>query len=460
MSTITTTTPSASSSGGKIKTPLKKEELDKIARQLKQKLSKASIAAKQTLSPTNMKSSLPPSSASASASASSPLQNYLPSSATKSKYKDSPLRANDTTTLSSSPNFYSPSHRSPTHMKTPAAVFLSSSPLKNTTTFGQDGDEIMGDSPTKRRKTGLNTSTSASSPTKMVLAELAPSSQSSHQLPRHTPALKPSLDMSRSPIRPSQSRRRSSESTREAHDVTKTPRPAPADTEGADLLIYLATSPSPAKAYKPRVSFNDVPATLQNHPQPSDHPPQLQPLSAPQSQPQPLQQQGQLSASTTFVPPPLPPATPKRISQHHPSNARTPQNRLTPFLGGNLGSNLPSSGLTLTPQGFNMNDYVNIFTPSPGQALKQNLLRTPDFNSVINGGSGAGGLSGQTPGAKRSDGKLWNFNKVLFNNHGAPPPPNVENVTTTTSNAGGAGATATATATATTTGSAGSMRDI
>ena len=41
----------------KAKTPLKKEELEQIARQLKKKLSKASITAKQSLSPTNIKTS-------------------------------------------------------------------------------------------------------------------------------------------------------------------------------------------------------------------------------------------------------------------------------------------------------------------------------------------------------------------------------------------------------------------
>lgn len=69
MSTASTST--TTGSGQKVKTPLKKEELEKIARQLKKKLSKASITAKQSLSPTNMKTMAP------NVPKSSPLRGYV-----------------------------------------------------------------------------------------------------------------------------------------------------------------------------------------------------------------------------------------------------------------------------------------------------------------------------------------------------------------------------------------------
>ena len=103
------------------KTPLKKEELEKIAKQLKRKLSRASIAAKQLLSPT--KTNTPRSS---------PLKSFL--------------ARHD---LSSSPPFSLPiSGKSPTLTKVPATHFLLSSPLKNMTSLSER-DAL--ESPTKRR---------------------------------------------------------------------------------------------------------------------------------------------------------------------------------------------------------------------------------------------------------------------------------------------------------------------
>ncbi|KAI5967495.1 hypothetical protein KGF57_000335 [Candida theae] len=400
MSTATTAT-SATSGGQKVKTPLKKEELEKIARQLKKKLSKASITAKQSLSPTNMKTMAP------SVPKSSPLRGYI--NANTQQNRDAHAHAHDSF-LSSSPNIYSPNGKSPTHIKTAAATFLSSSPLKNVAN-GDSNDELN-DSPTKKRRTTL-------SPSKMVLAELTPSGngigpENDNGEPQKQ-VLKPSLDMSTTPSR--QDSRRNSKTTKSRDnneadfEVAKTPAP---DTEGADLLIYLATSPSPAKTYKPRVSINVPPS--HSSPKESNSRSGYNSLN-----PQPQQQQQSSSASSFAVP--QPPVTPKRVTTQHHQHTRTPQNRLTPFLN-NLSSNLPSSGLTLTPNGFNMNDYVNFFTPSPGNAMNnKNILRTPDFNNLLNGtggaGTGTGSSSGQTPLSKRLDGKIMNFNKVLYQEHGS-----------------------------------------
>lgn len=70
-----------------------------------------------------------------------------------------------------------------------------------------------------------------------------------------------------------------------------------------------------------------------------------------------------------------------------------------------------------------MNDYVNFFTPSPGNAMNnKNLLKTPDFNNLLNGsvnGAGTNSALGQTPLGKRLDAKMMNLNKVLFQGHGS-----------------------------------------
>lgn len=63
-----------------------------------------------------------------------------------------------------------------------------------------------------------------------------------------------------------------------------------------------------------------------------------------------------------------------------------------------------------------MNDYVNFFTPSPGHsALTKNLLRTPDFNNLLNqqGGNDSNVINSNL-GKSRVDGKVLNFNRVLF----------------------------------------------
>ncbi|RLV96580.1 hypothetical protein JA1_000159 [Spathaspora sp. JA1] len=404
------------------KTPLKKEELEKIARELKKKLSKASITAKQSLSPTNVRTT--PQS---KLTRSSPLKRIM-SSTTTPKDVISPIRENFP---SSSPitynslnntsiggnNLYSPSGRSPTHIRTPTAVYLASSPLKHA---GEDSVGGMDDSPLKRRK-------KSSPKVKMVLQEISPKESTSIQ---H--ALKPSLDMTNngnneavsqvSNVSDANAATTPPSSKQELDNGLKTPtqrhqmlsrlqqngsgipqQKQPTgpynDAEGADLLMYLATSPSPAKPYYQTNTLSTPRTSMQRqvHQQPPQFLAPLPPVSAGST----------ISASTTTGAT-VPPVTPKRGAN---LNRDTPSSRLTPegFLNSMRGGGLPSQGLTLTPTGFNMNDYVNFFTPSPGAAAARNLLRTPDFNNLINGGGNG------TPGMRgKLEGKMLNFNKVLF----------------------------------------------
>ncbi|KAK6466052.1 hypothetical protein DFJ63DRAFT_317197 [Scheffersomyces coipomensis] len=459
----------------KPKTPLKKEELEKIALELKKKLSRASITAKKSLSPSDPRDSSTSSNTSSSNSnhilshnlpKSSPLKTYI----LRKQLASSPIN-NSTTTgfLSSSPNnLYSPNGKSPTHIRTPAAIYLSSSPLKNVSSHTVTNNEE--DSPTKRRK---HSHSNKSSP-QMILEEISRPNTPSNQSRPYPAVLKPSLDLTsnedsksrqqnhQSSSHPSQTtptlsktELNTSNSTNILLQTPKQSRPGTGgngnynDDEGADLLMYLATSPSPAKPFysanTPRTS-----ALLQQHTQLQNGgtAPTSSPSSSVPSSANLLAVTGnnirQTTTTTTinnasFIVPP-PPATPKR---HHNelgntlANAKTPQNRLTPSMNlfNTVSANnngLPSSGLTLTPNGFNMSDYVNFFTPSPGSAnlgavsaggvpsgsnLTKNLLKTPDFNNL---------LSGSTPhilvdGRSRVDGKLLNFNKVLFNNNAASP---------------------------------------
>lgn len=398
---------SNSSGEGKNKTPLRKDELEKIAKQLKKKLSKASITAKQS------------SGSNSSSAKSSPMKNYmvnkLPPSGTPSKHN----------LLSSSPNLlYSPTNKSPTQMRSSAAAsLLSSSPLKN------DGEELN-DSPTK--KLG---SPSSKKPT-MVLQSLAtPEKHTGHQ------SLKPSPPLSNgrggddsnnsnnagqtTPTLPK--KQLDTSGNMPNNNVLRTPTQTKSnnynDEEGADLLMYLATSPSPAKQFfpnTPRLHNNQGGQSESN--QNGNHFHSSAPNSSQFSN---HKHTSSASSSNSFIAPP-PPLTPKR---HINSNlsSKTPQNRLTPSV--NLfssslnpnSSNLPSSGLALTPAGFNMNDYVNFFTPSPGGAnlnnnpnssIARNLLKTPDFNNLLNN------QPGSNPNNKQNvDGKMINFDKVgLFKN--------------------------------------------
>lgn len=377
----------------KAKTPLKKEELEQIARQLKKKLSKASITAKQSLSPTNIKTStiiLPKSS---------PLKSYIMKN---NSNEQSPT--NNINNLSSSPiNLYSPNGKSPTHIRTPAAAFLSCSPLKNVAHADTSAaDDMMLDSPTKRRKT---------SPRKMVLREITP------EKPKTESTLKPSLELTSTPTKKPESqsqsqsqsppkdqattptmakRELSSQSSSSQNALLKTPKQNSNgngynDAEGADLLMYLATSPSPARPYlsnTPRGINKPLPSILQ-----SSQPSQTSTSTANASSSAGSGSgagagsgaNSGASASTSssasaFLAPP-PPVTPKRVINSH--STRTPQNRLTPFFNTLNANGLPSQGLALTPTSFNMNDYVTFFTPSPGGAFNKNLLKTPDFHNSL-----------------------------------------------------------------------------
>lgn len=438
---------SPSNVGVKPKTPLRKDELEKIAKQLKKKLSKASITAKQSLSPNNTKVS--PKSASSNLPKASPLKYYM---LKKNKFDSSP--SYNSNILSSSPNLYSPNGKSPTQMKNSNAVFLSSSPLKGTPLSAPRSNQILShhnnyddeiDSPTKKGGIKNLKSSPLNHQTPKINLEQASS-------PTTTPntldtALKPSPSLSNS----SSLKKNKNEQTtptlpkRQLHtNPLRTPTQSKnfnTDEEGADLLMYLATSPSPAKPYH---SSNNTPRSNEK----------LPPISSVHNQ---LSSNKQQNQSTNSFPPPL---TPKR---HITNTTKTPQNRLTPSinlfnnsvnnqLNPNGGSGLPSSGLTLTPAGFNMSDYV-FFTPSPGSANihhnnnsnnnslsilnNKNFLKTPDFNTMMsNYGVLQSGGGPQVIGSNLSnsataniqdkndsnklpvDGKMINFDKDgLFGNN-------------------------------------------
>lgn len=307
-----------SGGGPKPKTPLKKEELEAIAKELKKKLSKALITAKSLLPPVKK----------------------LPLKLVASSCRHSPMLL--------LPSLYSP-HKLPT--KKPLSVYLLLLPLKAEMEL-----------PTKR----------------MVLEPALPTRKlkplmEDHGQLRPTPSLQasalPPMNKPQLPLvtTPKQQRR----------ELVKTPQRNGYD-EGADLLMYLATSPSPAKPYTQSVFSNNHP------PMPSS-----QGLVAATSGGNGGGNNlsfGAAIGNTPKAPPrtkgdfiaPAPPMTPKRGAG---GIAKTPQNKLTPglFLA------LPSQGLTLTPTGFNMSDYVNFFTPSPGgEMLSKNLLKTPDFNNFMN----------------------------------------------------------------------------
>lgn len=371
---------SNASNGVKPKTPLKKEELEKIAKQLKNKLSKATIAAKQSLSPANVRVGAVPSS--------SPLKNYY-----SSKNYESGAHGG---MLSSSPtHLYSPNGKSPMQMRTLATTYLSSSPLKRRASEASD----IADSPTKKKDT-KETKSSPDNQPQMVLQAVDATPLTP---PKNVATLKPSPSLTTTKHQASPSLRRRRRSSVASNVLLKTPtQPRPntsgeyQDEEGADLLMYLASSPSPAKPYlsntpRSKTEFHEPAITHDPHP----------PASAPSTS---------ISHKAPSFIVPAPPLTPKR---HTVSSAKTPQSRLTPSV--NLfnssavtSSGLPSSGLTLTPAGFNMNDYVNFFTPSPGSAnissnnnnLGKAFLKTPDINTII------------TSNKQRVDGKMINFDKV------------------------------------------------
>lgn len=480
-----------SGNGDKNKTPLKKEELEKIAKQLKKKLSKASITAKQQISPTNNKIN----KNGTSSSNPSPLKDYL-----SKKHFESP---NKLDYLSSSSPLYSPNNKSPTHMRSSAAAsLLGSSPLAV-------------DSPTKKSKSSgtsplKNQSTmvlqAVSTPTKSKSLGLKPSPPLSSQRSHHHRSGSIPSSQRDSASKDGSSASSGSNSQSQTNTQTtptlpkkqlnngagnpllKTPTQAKNgsggnynDEEGADLLMYLATSPSPAKSYfsnTPKLGSkanggssnnnsnqnNNINATSsdstasaesnensnptsaasqhQNLAETTRHPihrfahsrsnsqsEQFGNTSAPISMPlsSAHKHSSSNSSSNSFIAPP-PPLTPKR---HINSSSKTPQNRLTPSMNlfnsmtnnNNNSTGLPSSGLALTPAGFNMNDYVNFFSPSPGGAnlsrnLNNNFLKTPDFNNLLASSNPSTNQNLANGSSKQAvDGKMINFDKVgLFKN--------------------------------------------
>lgn len=407
-----------STSVPKPKTPLRKDDLERIALQLKRRLSRASIAAKQSilLLPTPSSSAVSP--VVPSAIDRSPFQHLLHSKPSSNSFS-SPMT-----------DLYLPNGRSPTRIRSPAP-FLHLLPLKHVASSSARSS-TNDESPTKRRRTSL------AAKQQLVLQEMSPRPK--------VHALKPSLDLSScskpsaptSPPPPPSDMRPAGP---DAHTTPTQPKralalhlrlnlasnpllltPAPPtnnpDEEGADLLMYLATSPAPPKPYNltPRASsaLDAYHSVLDSRASSA--------LSMPTNAGVNFRSKIlALAGDGPFVTP----VTPKHSAQAHHS-ARTPV-RLTPlmaFYGQNgllSGTGLPSSGLALTPSGFNMNDYVNFFSPSPGGAMSSHvsktLLRTPDFNAML--GHLAGSACDPDPRPK-VNGKILNFNKVCYSQGNVP----------------------------------------
>lgn len=477
----------------KSKTALKKEELDKIAKELKKKLLRATITAKQ-LSPSNLRTIPVTTNTNASADPgtngihkinASPFKNPIirksyssSGSLNNTIINESPVAtrstiqrhestsnlvgANGSIFLSSSPSqLISPDGKSPTHIKAPG-INLGSSPLKKVT-----GKYNTNESPTKKKgkqannpqmilqqvqppisppKFGITTAlvppSSESRTARMSLNPPTSPPLSAHSLRTLMVPTTPTLskDTLTSQGNPSISAGGAS-SRNNALLRTPTQGRHPSnnnaynDDEGADLLMYLATSPSPAKPFMqpntPRATMvggNSSSNALKGNGQ---------------------HQLSNSGANTFLAPPPL---TPKRhIGFSNGLNARTPQNRMTPAINLLLNINIPPSGVTSTPAGFNMNDYVNFLTPSPGVSLssRMNPAKTPDFNSLLGATSTlskkiGGSLANKGTGSRLSgehlhsekgsiveeedehgetepvDGKMINFDKVLFDSGDMP----------------------------------------
>lgn len=366
----------------KPKTPLKKEELEQIAKQLKKKLSKASATAKKTLSPVNMRNRM-------GGTFSSPLKSSLSSS--------SPIAASDTLSPNSIP--YSPRKRSPTQRKTLAVSYLSSSPFKN----GPEEDS-PGDSPSNRR-TREDVKKQREEQPRMILEHVEPPLTPPGKDHNQALKLSPPMSSAKQQRTPVLSRKQMFGGT--PNILLKTPtqsRPTTNgynDEEGADLLMYLATSPSPSKPRSGTPKW-----TSERHNAPSSG-------SSVNLKSRPTTASSGQSSDPNFAVPAIP-LTPKRYIN---SSSRTPRSRLTPsshFFNSMIspGGGLPSSGLTLTPAGFNLNDYVDFFTPSPGNngagngltntAGSKGFLKTPDFNA------------GVSSNKQKVDGRMINFDKLGF----------------------------------------------
>lgn len=358
-----------------------KEEFEQIAKKLKLKLSRASVTAKQLLTTANPSSQRqwPPDSpvSQTSLPKSSPLKSYY---MWKRQGSSSKLP-----TLNSLPNLKSPNGKSP--VTSEASTVLSSSPMK---------PAADNESPTKLYRNRIRAAgrpepqmvlqalPAASPQAKLslnplpvieekhlsngaVLVQQGPQGPSSVPHSSALPLTSASLGrrppgfsngVSKSSTTPTLSKKQL------ANQAFATPtqpgRSESSQDEGADLLMYLATSPSPARPYgtTPRVGMA-----------PSHHT-----VFSAWSKPS--------AAGNQFLAP-QPPITPKKPLI---GNDRTPHRRFSPSLGGMLGGNLPSEGVSLTPADFNMNDYINFFTPSPaiaasmhpGSMAGKSLMQTPN----------------------------------------------------------------------------------
>lgn len=347
-----------------------KEEFEQIAKKLKRKLSRASVTAKQLLTSTSATAQRlwPPDSpvSQTSLPKSSPLKSYY-----MWKRQGSSGRF---PTLNSLPNLKSPNGRSPS--LTQNSEFLSSSPHR------RDSDQH--DSPTKANRNRVTSSgrsepqmvlqalpTAANEPTKQGLNPLPvldgkllsngtflPQNGSHSQgfMPHNTSAALTSASLGRRPpglgaaISGKSSTTPTLSKKQIANQAFATPtQPGRSENrsggtldEGADLLMYLATSPSPARP------LGTTPRAVTA---PSHHS-----VFSAWSKPS--------GAGNQFLAPQAP-ITPKKPLN---GNDRTPHRRFSPSIGGLLGGNLPSEGVSLTPADFNMNDYINFFTPSPATA--------------------------------------------------------------------------------------------
>lgn len=489
------TSMNGSSSGAvaKSKTALRKEELDKIAKELKKKLLRASITAKQ-LSPTNLRNGAGNAGGSSGdlssnggihKTSASPFRNPLArrsysstsnmnsnkgsnkniASASPVAVRTSSQRQESSSTLggpngtiflSSSPSqLISPDGKSPTHIKTPG-ILLGSSPLKKVASKYNTSE-----SPTKKKgKQGnpqmiLQQVQPPSSPPKFGITTALVPENKSNRISINGPSSPLSVQSQRTtmvPTTPTLSKNtlssgnqgNSSLAASRTNALLKTPTQGRGsshgngynDDEGADLLMYLATSPSPAKPFMqpntPRANMGSGSSgAIKNN---GSH-------------------QSSSSGANTFLAPP--PLTPKRhMGFSNGLNARTPQNRMTPAINLLLNVNIPPSGVTSTPAGFNMNDYVNFLTPSPGVSLssRMNPAKTPDFNSLLGATSNlskkiGGNLASKGTGSRLSgeqlhsdkgsiveedehgetepvDGKMINFDKVLFDSGDMPKSGN------------------------------------
>lgn len=366
-----------------------KEEFEQIAKKLKLKLSRASVTAKQLLTTANPSAlrQWPPDSpvSQTSLPKSSPLKSYY---MWKRQGSSSKLP-----TLNSLPNLKSPNGKSPEQLETSGG--LSSSPLKH---FGEQNESPTKSYRNRIRAAGrpepqmvLQALPVASPHTKLSLnplpvidgkqmsngaVQIQPGTQGSNSVSHGSALPLTSASLGRRP--PGFSNGVSKSSTTPtlskkqlANQAFATPtqpgRSESSQDEGADLLMYLATSPSPARPYgaTPRVGVA-----------PSHHT-----VFSAWSKP---------GSTTNQFLAPQPPITPKKPFS---GSDRTPHRRFSPSLGGMLGGNLPSEGVSLTPADFNMNDYINFFTPSPaiaasmhpGSMAGKSLMQTPNITGLTQG---------------------------------------------------------------------------